>query len=198
MSEQYIDQKDKELYLPEGQPELLLTYESSKENDEVISNEENEINQEIPETRNKALEEARKVIEKESLNQEELSKEIEENESINSELDSDQTILSADNSKYLAKQQLLMAEKNLTKKDQFLSRIMNNSAVDKVSEGVGKTVARPSGFLGGAILAFSGSLVYLIFVKYVGINYNYLMFFGFFIAGFAVGILIELILRLKH
>ncbi len=194
MSEKYTQNEHEELSLPEGDQELLLTQGNSEEI------ETNEINS-PPETssfQNDMLEQSRKIINKESINKEVLSEEIEKIQTLNTEKDSSSNTLSTDNSKYLAKQNLTNIRRNLNKKDKILSGFINNAAVEKISESASKTIARPSGFLGGAILAFIGSLSYLVFVKYVGINYNYLLFFGFFIIGFLIGILLELVIKLKR
>ena len=194
MSEKYTQNEHEELSLPEGDQELLLTQGNSEEI------ETNEINS-PPETssfQNDILEQSRKIINKESINKEVLSEEIEKIQTLNTEKDSSSNTLSTDNSKYLAKQNLTNIRRNLNKKDKILSGFINNAAVEKISESASKTIARPSGFLGGAILAFIGSLSYLVFVKYVGISYNYLLFFGFFIVGFLIGILLELVIKLKR
>ncbi len=194
MSEKYTQNEHEELSLPEGDQELLLTQGNSEEI------ETNEINS-PPETssfQNDILEQSRKIINKESINKEVLSEEIEKIQTLNTEKDSSSNTLSTDNSKYLAKQNLTNIRRNLNKKDKILSSFINNTAVEKISESASKTIARPSGFLGGAILAFIGSLSYLVFVKYVGISYNYLLFFGFFIVGFLIGILLELVIKLKR
>ena len=192
MTEKYTsDELEKELLLPEGSQELLLpTGDTGQPEINKISD-----NVENIDYQNKALEESRKIIDEQSINKEVLAEEI---ESVNAEKKTTQNTLTSDSSKYLAKQNLINIRRNLNKKDKILSGVVNNEFVEKISEGASRTIARPSGFLGGAILAFIGSLSYLIFVKYVGINYNYLLFFGFFIVGFLVGVLIEFAFKLKH
>ena len=74
-----------------------------------------------------------------------------------------------------------------------MSRIIHQPAIDAASEATAKTIARPSGILGGGICAFAGSLFFLYFAKHDGFHYNYLLFLVFFIGGFAIGLLFEVL-----
>ena len=102
--------------------------------------------------------------------------------------------------KVLKDQALFRTLKNLRQHlsppERGLSKIVHQPVVDAVSEVGGKTVARPSGILGGGICAFLGSLGYLYLAKHIGFHYNYLLFLLLFVGGFAVGIVLELIVRL--
>jgi hypothetical protein len=71
------------------------------------------------------------------------------------------------------------------------SKVIHQPLVHRVSESAGKTVARPSGMLGGGVAAFVGSLSYLVLAYKIGFTYNYLLFLGFFFGGFIVGVGIE-------
>lgn len=79
--------------------------------------------------------------------------------------------------------------------DKVLSRVIHQPAISTISEASSKSLARPSGLLGGGILAFAGSLGYLYFTRYVGVTYNYLIFIMLFILGFVVGLVIELAIK---
>ncbi len=74
-----------------------------------------------------------------------------------------------------------------------LSRIIHQRMVRTVSEPVGKTVNRPSGLLGGGIVAFAGSAAYLYLSRQSGIHYNYFVFLGLLAAGFLAGMALELL-----
>ncbi|MCA9348440.1 hypothetical protein KC867_03455 [Candidatus Saccharibacteria bacterium] len=75
------------------------------------------------------------------------------------------------------------------------SKIVHQPAVEKISEVADKTVARPSGILAGGILSFLGSALFLWMSKYYGYSrYNFLLFFIFFVGGFFLGLIIELII----
>lgn len=72
-----------------------------------------------------------------------------------------------------------------------LSKVVHQPLVRLVSESAAKTISRPSGMLGGGIVAFVGSLLYLYLAHHIGFTYNYLLFLGFFVGGFIVGVALE-------
>jgi hypothetical protein len=86
--------------------------------------------------------------------------------------------------------------RKLPTSQRILSKFAHQPAVSAVSEVTGKTLSRPSGLLGGGILAFVGSSSYLYLAKHLGFDYNYFVFFALFIAGFLVGVSIELLVSL--
>jgi hypothetical protein len=85
---------------------------------------------------------------------------------------------------------------HLSPSERSLSRVVHQPVVDAASELGSKTVARPSGILGGGICAFVGSLLFLYLAKHNGFRYNYLLFLIFFVGGFAVGLVIEILFSL--
>lgn len=101
-------------------------------------------------------------------------------------------------SKTLKKQTLYRTLKNIRKQlsapERALSRVIHQPAVDAVSQFGSKTIARPSGLLGGSTVAFLGSSAYLWMAKHYGFYYNYFLFVLLFIGGFALGMTIELII----
>lgn len=76
------------------------------------------------------------------------------------------------------------------------SKVIHQPAVRAVSETAGKTVSRPSGLLGGGVLAFIGTSLYLYAARYYGFEYNYFVFLVLFAAGFGAGLLLEAFMRL--
>lgn len=89
--------------------------------------------------------------------------------------------------------ELTHIRRQLSSPNRALSKLIHQPAVRNISEAAGKTVSRPSGLLGGGILAFVGSSAYLYLAKHQGFNYNYVVFFGLFTSGFVVGLILELI-----
>jgi hypothetical protein len=79
--------------------------------------------------------------------------------------------------------------------ERTLSRIIHQPVVRVVSEGAAKTVSRPSGLLGGGLLAFLGSGSYFVLAKYVGFSYNYSVSLMFFVGGFVLGLGLELLVH---
>lgn len=93
---------------------------------------------------------------------------------------------------------LAKTQQHLPKAARVFSRLTHNPAIDKVSSLSAATVARPSGFLGGSIVAFLGSATTLYMAKHYGFRYNYFVLFVLFIAGYAVGATIELLVWLTY
>lgn len=83
-------------------------------------------------------------------------------------------------------------QRKLPKPARMFSKIAHSNVVESVSEVSAKTVARPSGFLGGSIFSFAGSLALLYFARHYGFTYNYATFFILFILGFMAGVVTEL------
>lgn len=91
---------------------------------------------------------------------------------------------------------LKSVQKELPAAERAFSKLIHNSAVDAISNGAEKTVARPSGLLAGSIFAFVGSSAFLWICRHYGYEYNFLLFALFFLGGFGLGLLIELLWRL--
>lgn len=87
--------------------------------------------------------------------------------------------------------------KNIRRKlsgtDKALSSVIHQPAVRVASEAGAKTIARPSGLLGGGVTAFIGTSAYLLLANQMGFSYNYFVFIALFIIGFAVGLTIEIL-----
>lgn len=94
---------------------------------------------------------------------------------------------------------LKKTQSKLSAPSRSFSKLIHQPAVEAVSEAAGKTVARPSGILAGGIFAFLGSSFFLWMARHYGFEYNFLLFALFFVGGFFLGLLAELIIRLiKH
>lgn len=78
--------------------------------------------------------------------------------------------------------------------ERVLSRVIHQPAVRIVSEAAGKTVSRPSGLLGGGVIALLGTTGYLYMARHMGFRYNYFVFLVLFGGGFIVGLILELII----
>ena len=82
--------------------------------------------------------------------------------------------------------------RKLPKPARLFSKVAHNSTIESISEVSAKTIARPSGFLGGSIFSFTGSLVLLYMSRHYGFSYNYATFFILFVLGFIAGAAAEL------
>jgi hypothetical protein len=86
--------------------------------------------------------------------------------------------------------------KKLSVPSRAFSKIVHISVIDKSSELIGKTIARPSGMLTGAILAFVGTSALLWVTRYNGYEYNYLVVLLLFVGGMFIGVAGEVLWRL--
>jgi len=96
------------------------------------------------------------------------------------------------------KHNMQRVRRHLSAPDKVLSKMIHNPIVDKVSEVSGKTVARPSGMLGGGLCAFLATSILVSYTRHNGVTYNYGVFIVFFVGGYLVGMTIELLLSLTH
>ncbi|MDZ7785785.1 MAG: hypothetical protein U5L95_01535 [Candidatus Saccharibacteria bacterium] len=77
------------------------------------------------------------------------------------------------------------------------SKVVHQKSVETISNAAGKTIARPSGVLGGGLIALAGSITVLYFAKHYGFQYNYTLFILLYAAGFVGGLLFEVLVRAK-
>ncbi len=99
---------------------------------------------------------------------------------------------------YTLNQSLKSIRRNLSPTEKQFSHIIHNQVVDQVSEVTAKTIARPSGLLVGGIAAFCSSVAVMVICRYFGYEYNYFIGIAAFIAGFALGLVLEAIYKLSH
>lgn len=93
------------------------------------------------------------------------------------------------------KRTLRKVQSNLPVPARVFSKVVHQPVIDAISSVAGKTIARPSAFLGGSFFALLGSAVLLYMTKNYGFTYNYAVIFMLFVGGFAVGLVLELLLR---
>ena len=86
--------------------------------------------------------------------------------------------------------------RKLSSLDKVGSKVIHQPLVRSVSEVSSKTITRPSGLLGGGIVAFLGTGTYLYYTKHIGLKYNYMIFLVLLVAGFIIGLLLEALIRI--
>lgn len=91
--------------------------------------------------------------------------------------------------------ELTAIRRRLSAPQRTLSKVIHQPAVSAISEPVGKTVTRPSGLLGGGLMAFVGSSGYLYLTRHNGMRYSYFVFVVLLAGGFAFGLLLELLVH---
>ncbi len=91
--------------------------------------------------------------------------------------------------------ELKLIREKLTSGQRLFSKGVHQPTIQRVSDASARTITRPIGLLGGGVLAFCGSLIYLLFSKYVGLKYNYLIFVMLFVLGYLLATAIEFALK---
>ena len=103
------------------------------------------------------------------------------------------THINRDLKKATLQRELTQIRRHLSKPNRALSKVIHQPVVRNVSEAAGKTVSRPSGLLGGSIMAFVGTSAYFYLAANQGFKYNYAVFLAMFFGGFAFGLILELL-----
>lgn len=83
-------------------------------------------------------------------------------------------------------------QSQLTAPSRAFSKVIHNPVVEKTSEVIGNTVARPNLVIAGAIGAIASAVVYIVANKY-GYELSGFETIGLFILGWAIGAIIEYI-----
>lgn len=87
-------------------------------------------------------------------------------------------------------------QRKLPAPQRTFSKLIHQPVVRTLSTIADKTVSRPSGLLGGGIVAFLGTSGYFYLTKSAGFSYNYFVFVALFVGGFIVGLVLELLVHL--
>jgi hypothetical protein len=89
--------------------------------------------------------------------------------------------------------ELTVIRRKLSVPQRALSKVIHQPVIRAVSEPLGKTVSRPSGLLGGGLVALIGTSGYLYIAQRNGQQYQYTVFLALFAGGFILGLLLELL-----
>jgi hypothetical protein len=90
---------------------------------------------------------------------------------------------------------LVRVRKHLTYTQQRFSKFIHQPTIEAVSEISAKSIARPSGLLGGSLVALIGSLTIVIIARHIGFVVPNSIIIILFLIGFGVGIIIEFIMH---
>lgn len=91
---------------------------------------------------------------------------------------------------------LVRTRKHLSIASRVFSKAVHSKILDRPSESIGKTIARPSSMMGGAIVAFIGTSLLLWITKKYGYEYNYLAAVLLFGIGMILGLVVESLFKL--
>lgn len=106
-----------------------------------------------------------------------------------------QTYVSKSLEKLGIDRELFTIRRRLNKPQRAASKVIHQPVVRVVSQVAGGSVSRPSGILGGGILAFLGTSSYLYLAKHYGFEYNAGVFVVLFLSGFILGLLAEVLVH---
>lgn len=89
------------------------------------------------------------------------------------------------------KQHMAKVQAELPPAQRGFSKVIHNPAVEKTSEVVGGTIARPNAILAGAVVAFVAVLAVYLIAKHYGYVLSGFETIGAFIVGWVLGILYD-------
>lgn len=89
------------------------------------------------------------------------------------------------------KQNLKQVQAELKPSERAFSKVIHNPVVEKTSEVVGSTVARPNAILAGGMVAFFLVLAVYLVAKFYGYTLSGFETIGAFIVGFILGVLYD-------
>lgn len=92
------------------------------------------------------------------------------------------------------KETMRYVRRHLSPRQRKFSSFIHAPTIEKVSEVGAKTIARPSGLLGGGLVALIGSVGVLYIARQYGFEVPNSLFMALFIVGFAAGLLSEFII----
>jgi hypothetical protein len=175
--------------LPEGN-EHMLTAEakSSEEHKGALAKSEGLKPHEITHGNNEQVETHRSKVEQHSISGKETSHFAAENEQPKN---THPLIASLQLKTAAWSRQMTRTRKRLNPLDRAASKLIHSPIVDKPSEFIGKTIARPQGMLWGSVVAFIGTSVLLWTTNYYGYRFNYLLVILLFLGGSLLGAAIE-------
>lgn len=101
-----------------------------------------------------------------------------------------------DQKKAVYKKEISKAQAQLSRGSRAFSKVIHNTAVEKVSDAAGKTVFRPSALIGGAVTGLVlGILVYIV-ARYYGYAIPGLFLSLLLVVGAVLGVIVEFVVGL--
>jgi flagellar biosynthesis/type III secretory pathway protein FliH len=89
------------------------------------------------------------------------------------------------------KKQMKDVQAELTPTSRAFSKVIHNKVVEKTSEVIGSTIARPNAILAGAVVAFIATLCVYVIAKNVGYALSGFETIAAFIAGWIIGVVFD-------
>lgn len=175
--------------LPIQDSKEQIQHKESKEHLEKIKSKVEKGAEEAGKLTEKEVTEARKTIESEAIS----GKETTPNRS---EKKSQQAITKAEKTRTY-KMTMQRAQNQMSKPSKAFSKFIHNPAVERTSDTLSATVARPSGILGAGVMGFIGISVVLYYARQNGfaVDNRYTLVIGLFIGGWILGMIFEFIFK---
>ena len=89
------------------------------------------------------------------------------------------------------KRQMSEVQAELSPSSRTFSKIIHNKAVEKTSDIIGSTIARPNAILAGSVTAFILTLLVYVIAKNIGYKLSGFETIGAFIIGWVIGIIYD-------
>lgn len=89
------------------------------------------------------------------------------------------------------KKHMKQVQAEMSAPERTFSKVIHNKAIEKTSEVVGATVARPNAILSGAVVAFILVLAVYLLAKHLGYVLSGFETIGAFIVGWGIGVLYD-------
>jgi hypothetical protein len=110
--------------------------------------------------------------------------------------DNEPTIINHELKEIAYQRVLKRARRHLSPYSRTMSKVIHQPIIDSASEVASKTIGRPSGLIGGGLLALLGTSTYYYISKHYGYNYNSFVFLALMAVGFIAGWTIEVVYKL--
>jgi hypothetical protein len=89
------------------------------------------------------------------------------------------------------KKQMKDVQASQSPAEKTFSKIIHNKAVEKTSDAIGSTIARPNSILAGSVFAFILSLVVYVLAKNIGYELSGFETIGSFVLGWIIGLIYD-------
>lgn len=144
-----------------------------------------------PEELNKNTEKAKQEVEKIALSAEKKSRDSEKKQKNHSSKNIKRSTISKKQINDSYKKILTETQKELNPSSRIFSKFYHIPAIEKTSEIVGKTIAKPNAMLSGSVFAFILTLITYTIAKKTGYELSGFEAIGAFILGWTLGIVYD-------
>jgi translation elongation factor EF-G len=177
--------------------EVNEQYESTAENNADLNNEaEHRHHEDLRENAEKNKEQIEHYAERANENALSAEKIRHKTSQEHSQEDNEPAIINNELKEIAYQRILKRTRRHLPAYSKAMSKIIHQPAIDTVSEALSKSVGRPSGIIGGGLVALIGTSIYYYLTRQYGYNYNSFVFLALMVAGFVLGWAVEVLYKL--